>query len=171
MGQRCAQSEQRQAKEKAKMIGSLDNPPIVIRQSRLKIGLMALLSAVLASFLYLLFHAGLLKGSPYPAEGLIAVFSLGVPFLAWLFLNPETMIVGPSGIVWSGWRKTIRYRWDDLDNFFVWYGPYLYNRVGVTFSKSYLGFLKEGTLGQFWELRPAKMVEILNQAKKKWRNN
>jgi hypothetical protein len=156
------------------MQGSLDAPPIIIRQSRLKLGLTVLTEAALTAFCYWLFEIATHDGTVMGGVILIGLALLTI-FQAWTFLNPGSLEIGPDGVLLRTGLKIARYDWADFDGFVVVYGRSIFSRYpSAVFSKdcdkqSALGALWGGaSMGSQWELGATEIVNLLDKGLAKW---
>ncbi len=147
--------------------GSLDDPPIVLRQDRMKLVALCLIFAVLAALMFCI----------EPWEPPIARFFLptllgaGALLFAWCAIFRATLTLDASGLVWRTGFRTVKYEWQDFTGFFVDFFNWQ-KYVGIEFSTRYKkyrpGRLNTGYLGSFWELPAQKIVDVLNEARTRW---
>jgi hypothetical protein len=122
------------------MQGSLDNPPVVVRISRMGSVIGFVLCALMVHFrLYL--------------------FGIGLVYFGWQLLDPNMITLAPDGL---GWKTTFRRRywsWDQVCNF----RPLPWGQFGWDVDgKCYNVF------GFGWEMSTRKLVELLNAARSRW---
>ncbi|HEY4029017.1 MAG TPA: DUF805 domain-containing protein [Caulobacteraceae bacterium] len=158
------------------MQGSLDRPPIVVRGSRGR-GLWLLLgSAVFVAGGFLI----VARGGP-SGTGILSIvfFGLcGVVGVA-LLIAPPRLEIGPSGIVQQVLWRTRRYGWSEVYNF----RPVVIGLTNAAVGFDYLaGRQGRGGLGQLntaiagaqgtlqpgLELPPARLADLLNEAREHW---
>jgi hypothetical protein len=154
------------------MQGSLNEPPIIIRQDRAKLGLMVLVAGVLTLILYGFLAAGMLQGDTLGQHAFVIAFALLTLFGVWKLLNPGSLIIGPAGLDWRTSLGGYHYEWTDFDGFAVFSGPYL-RQASAKYSNRCTKYRVArmwnlGTLGSCWELSPAEVVSVLNAARQKW---
>lgn len=151
--------------------GSLDDPPIVLRQDRLKLSLMCLAFLVVGGLLLLV------PVRTYSAWHLIFLgfLGLGAVMSALMAISPTTLILDPRGLVWRTAFRTFDHPWSDFAGFRVSPRRGLWTVVKVELSdafraKSRWRFLLKGgvELGSFWELPPQRIVDVLNEARARW---
>lgn len=147
------------------MRGSLDHPPIVVRTSRWKALLHLLSVAVLAA---LMSPVARTRWMANPlAWMLIVIFGALVLASLWELAAPGRLVIGPDGVeqrdlwrrrVW-GWGEAHRFR-PASNRFYRFVG---FDRVpGTSGAGSVDG------LNQDWELPPAALAALLNQARDRW---
>jgi hypothetical protein len=138
--------------------GSLAQPPIVLRQDRLKLGIGFVLSAGLT--LGLLAELRLDTTVNILLFGFIALTALDYG-LATIF--PARLILGPDGLVRRSVYGTTRYSWQDLTGF-RWYRTR--TSVNMILAKRSSGV--ETQLGGYWELPVQQVVDRLIAALAQW---
>ena len=159
------------------MQGSLEQPPIVIQTSGLKIGGLAVGCALVAAFCW--FLLSLDPPATHADSGLVA-FGLAVPYYGWLFVSPNVLTLSPDGLALkTRWRKA-SWSWDQVSHF---------RAVRVQIANQHVGFdVEEGapaqtsymqwyvryagaddSLGGGWELGAAELAALLNCARERWK--
>jgi hypothetical protein len=158
------------------MQGSLDQPPIVIRSSTLKSFSLMAGCALIAAFSWL--EMSISPSSSHAASGFVA-FGLAVPYYAWLLLSPNVLTLSPEGLeLKTRWRKA-RWSWQEVSRFRVVPVHILSRHIGFdlaeapagsgSFMQYYVGYAgADDSLGGGWELDPAGLADLLNQAQTRW---
>lgn len=159
------------------MQGSFDTPPIIIQQSKVKLGLNVLLAVGVVSVCYWLF------GTTAPASiadgmeknAIIVALALFAAFQVWTFFQPNVLEIGPEGLVWRKNLRTCRYAWSDFDGFVVTRNSRGWSQYpDAVFSKDaqrrpIAALLWSDTaIGSNWEIGAPEVTNILNQALAKW---
>jgi hypothetical protein len=117
------------------MLGSLENPPIIIRQDRLKLIVMAFACA--------LFAVAAVLVAPSSRNSLVAyLFSagFGLGFLLFIFMatNPGTLVLEPRGLTWKTWLRTFTRSWSDFSKFVAFTPPRSFaTQPGCLFAETY----------------------------------
>lgn len=147
--------------------GSFADPPIVFRQDRLKLFLLSLCLVI--------FDAVLLRLSA-PNYSNFALFLVGLLGFAgavfcWKGAFPATLILGPDGLVRHTSFGAHRYEWSDFLDFRTVTLRGLLVTIDVDFSSNAKGnwIWRTGSFGAFWELPAQKVVDVLNEARGRWR--
>ena len=166
------------------MLGSLDNPPIVIAMSRGKIVLLLLVSVVfVAGGVFLLVHDPQDPGDPHNLRSYLCIlfFGLGVLIFGWRLLVPTRLELTPAAIRWFDGRKTHSYSWKDIAEFRAYrpsprttskyigfeYVPGHPNRAkAAALARALVGV--DGGFGGQWEMPAQDLAGLLNEAKRKW---
>lgn len=154
--------------------GSLENPPIIIRQSRFKLGAIAALGLFLTAFCYGLMHAGLLRGGRDLQHLFVGALGLCTIGVIWMFVRPGVIEAKPSGLSWRPGFRDYHCAWADIDEFSVFRGPGLLSYPRASFASHFRDYPISrswfmGTLGSCWEVSPSEVVNVLNAARGKWR--
>lgn len=147
--------------------GSLKNPPIILRQDRMKLSAFCLIFVVLAAATFWVDPEG--PRSDYFFWPIL--FGLVALLFAWSIVFRDTLTLDPSGLVWRTGFRTRKYEWRDFVGFSVdilgWQ-----KYVAMEFSNNYKKYRRDrlnvGYLGSFWELPVQKIVDVLNEARKRW---
>lgn len=155
------------------MEGSLDDPPIVLRQHRLKYVLVCFAGIVAASI-----FASLVASS---SAGAVHYF---VPILVGLTgvtsgvraIFPDMLILDAHGVVWRRWFWTIEFRWSDFRRFRavpdgekqVEADISLGMRRRLGWRRFLPGLWGPVNLGNGWELPAARVAEVLTEARARW---
>jgi hypothetical protein len=154
------------------MIGSLERPPIVIRQSRGKSLFVALLCLALAGAgIWSLQHAPAYR----PLSGWMAVIFLGVSAIIglWRLVAPATLSISKDGLSYTERKRTTELRWREIETFR--YTGWTWGDVGarlglrppaVTIEFSSFSSPKQLPVG--WELDAEPLCELLNKARAQW---
>jgi hypothetical protein len=150
--------------------GSFDDPPIVLRQDRLKLSLMSLaLAALLGLVLWLPVRA-------YTPSHLIvlACVAIGLVFHVLQALRPTTLVLDPNGLEVRFAFRTLDVPWPDVARFRLQRRPY---RAVVGEPSERCVARQSGwrrlligpqDLGSVWELPAQRVVDILNEALRRW---
>jgi Bacterial PH domain len=163
------------------MQGSLDDPPIVIRSSQWKATVFLLISLGFVAIAVLILQDP--KESHWPAWLGIALFGLGIPVFGLRLVRPDRLTLTPDGITWRSPLRTTHWTWNDVQSFrpYVPAPTTVARHVGFDFTETYRGRdvgLRgtakaltgvEGSLGSGWEMGPAELCDLLNNAQRKWR--
>lgn len=164
------------------MQGSLDHPPVVITQHRLKLallfGLFAGLTVVLALGAWI---SSFLRDAVWAYLGLsfLAPLALGSAAAAaasgWSFLHPGTLTLDPEGLTYRAYWYVRRHRWSDIAEFVVFAPSSRTRTPGCVFVEGYTGHTigrgvtgRHASFGHGWEMGAADMVEMLKAAKEAW---
>jgi len=159
------------------MQGSLDQPPIVIQTSALKIGGLTLGCALVAALCW--FLLSLIPPAPHALSGLVA-FSLAVPYYGWLFLSPNVLAIAPDGVTLKArWRKA-HWPWDQVRNFRAVRVHIATKHIafdlaeGSTGPSSYMQYYvryagADDSLGGGWEMDSGELAALLNAARQRWK--
>lgn len=162
------------------MQGSLDQPPIIIRKSRVKSLLMLFVSAALSFGSILLWRDGPDTPRAWMALPGVFLFGLGVPLFGWELFRPDRLLLSPSGLEWRTVRKTLRYSWEQLSGFSVFSvrgskmigfsvtGSNAPPKLLARFNSALTG--NSAALSGLWEIKPENVAELLNSARAKWRS-
>jgi len=151
--------------------GSFDDPPIVLRQDRLKLSLFCLGVAVVAGLLLLV------PVRAYSAWHVIFLgfLGLGIAISGAMAMRPTTLILDPGGLTWRTMFRTFDYPWSDFGRFYVFFRKGLWPVVVAQRADALLPkpgwrrlFGASAELGSFWELPPQKVVDVLNEARARW---
>ncbi len=154
--------------------GSLDDPPIVVRGSRTKAGLVFVgaLAFVGLGVLMLKQSTDLLAYLCIGFFGLCAIVGL------FQFVVPNVLELSPAGLSWRAKGRRHSRLWSDIDEFRV-VGMISSRYVGWNYTETFsgraqLGALNAGlvgveaTLPVGWELDPPELADLLNRARSKW---
>lgn len=152
--------------------GSFDDPPIVLRQDRLKLSLSCLAFAVVGG-LALLIPVRVYSGWHLLILGFLG---LGAVTFGLLAIAPTTLILDPAGLIRCSVFRTFEYPWSDFARF-RWYARRgMLNVVVADRSDERLArlgwrrFLERTVeLGSYWELPARHVVEVLNEALTRWK--
>lgn len=155
------------------MEGSLDDPPIVLRQRRLKqVGtcLAGLVAASISAYLVASTSAAALHYFVPILVGLVGVTS-GVNAIF-----PDMLIIDANGVVWRRWFWTVEFQWTDFRRFRA--SPEGEKQVEADISlgmRRRLGWRRflpglrgPVNLGIGWELPAARVAELLAEARARW---
>ena len=151
--------------------GSLDDPPIVLRQDRLKLSLLCLGLTVVGGLILLI------PVRVYSAWHLIflGLLGLGVVTFGAMAVRPATLILDPHGLSWRHAFRTVEYSWSAFARFYVLSRPRRFTVVVGEFThegppkpawRRYLTGSLE--LGSFWELPAQRVADVLNEARARW---
>ena len=151
--------------------GSLDDPPIVLRQDRLKLSLMFLAVAAVTSLLLLP------PWGPNSTGRLVALgfFGLCSAISGLMAVRPSLLILDPHGLIWCQTFRTFEYPWSAFTRFYVLSRPRRFTAVVGEFTHE--GPPKPGwrrfltgslELGSLWELPPQRVADVLNEARARW---
>ncbi len=156
------------------MQGTLDDPPIVIRQDRHKIFLLLLVCLVLAAVSGTdLFESGArdLAWHGFVVATLLACAAM----VAWNLAHPGSLTLDRNGLTWKNMWRSFRYDWNEFDGFEV-YAPVAWRQwPGCVFSaahrkqrQSQLPTSGRGSFGGNWEMKAKDVVALLNEARRRW---
>lgn len=151
--------------------GSLADPPIVLRQDRLKLGLCC---AALATLAVLLLATSRL--SSIQDALLLGCIGLSAIVYGIRAIFPTTLTLGPAGLVSRSAFRTVEFSWQDITGFRWYRTRTMVNMVMAEHSDIYrakLGwrgvFGAATALGAYWELPAQRMVDDLTSALAHWR--
>jgi hypothetical protein len=165
------------------MQGSLDNPPVIVRSSRRTALLMLLVCVAFTGT-----SIAMLRDPAQPSwigYACAVFFGLGIPIFAARLSRPDTIWIGPSGLIWRSVFRTMSLRWRDVRGF----RPYrptakvISAHIGFDFTDDYKpdqhgsrGVVRqltgvEGSFGGGWELDADELASLLNEARARWVDN
>jgi len=151
--------------------GSLDDPPIVLRQDRLKLSLMFLACAAVTGLLLLP------PWGPNSTGRLVALgfFGLCSAISGLMAARPSLLILGPDGLTWRAMWRTFEYPWSAFARFYVFSRKGWLHGVAAELAHegppkaAWRRFLTGSLdLGSFWELPPQRVADVLNEARARW---
>jgi hypothetical protein len=160
--------------------GSLDQPPIIIRQTRFYWGALLAFSAIFAAAgIFILRSASSPFGSKAFAGFLLAGACGGAWRLLNLFVNPDSLILDSAGLAMKTASGTLKLAWRDIaDIALIPQDPFdaptmeerpiptcLLNDEAAKRTRLPNGRLK---LGLAWGMEPAKFIDLLRAAKARW---
>ena len=158
------------------MQGNLDHPPILVRGSRARPVWLVLGSAVFVAIGLVILASGKSPGVSLLTIGFFGLCgAAGVAIL----IAPPRLEIGPSGITQKVLLRTVRFAWTDIYNFRPIVLGLSSTTVGFDYlterpSRTGLRALNtavagaQGALNPGMELRPAKLAELLNEARERW---
>ncbi len=158
------------------MIGSLDNPPIVLRAARAK-SLARLGGSVALAALFLSMAGRTPLPDPLLWFGAV-VFVLAAIYAVWQLFRPSTLTLSPEGLRYTTIWKTHAIAWRDIAGFrparvrsvvltgFDYSPLYQRNAAVRRFNTTALGV--DAALPPGWELDPEPLCALLNQARERW---
>lgn len=150
--------------------GSLDDPPIVLRQDRLKTWLMCLGSLCFVGVCWVVAQ----DQRTFTMIDLgMWFFGLSAVSLALQAIFPVILILDPAGIVMRRLFREYEYPWGDFDSF---------RSISIRRSRLVVGVpsaacqAKRGwrrifgppSFGLLWELPTERVVKVLNEARTRW---
>ena len=152
------------------MLGSLNQPPIIVRSSRTKVFWAFLASVCIAAIGIFDF---LLAQTPPPASGLfvttLCVF--GSAYCAWKLARPDILELSPQGLIYKMRLSNRKYGWSEINIFRVkehfgkgrsWY------TVAFDCNSDDPDKIYQVDLGNQWEIANADLCDLLDQARAKW---
>lgn len=165
------------------MAGSFDNPPVIVRQSRLKTaGMMAVCGVFSLGGVWIALH-------PTPDHSTVwawvaaGFFGLGFPLGLTGLLKPKTLTLGPTGmdltlVTFRGVR-TQHIAWADIDHFELIEVGRGATMVGFVYARDYVPKGKvgaallnithgQGGLAGSWGPSKQALVDLLNEALRRW---
>jgi len=159
------------------MQGSFDQPPIIIRSSTWKNGLLMIGSGMVA-----LFSGFLMTINPSPpsqAPGGLIAFGLSALYFAWRMISPNILTLSPEGSIWQSPFRTTRWAWQQVSRFRAIRVHIFSQHVGFDVADGALGPMSftqyhvryagaDDSLGGRWEVSARALVEILNSARARW---
>lgn len=158
------------------MQGSLDQPPIVLRTSVLKAGLLMIGSGIAAFFC-----GSLITMTPPPSRALsgLVAFGLAAVYFAWRLVCPNILTLSPEGLAWQSPFRTTRWAWRDVSRFRAIQVHIFSQHVGfdvadgvpgpMSFTQYYVRYAgADNSLGGSWEVSARALAEILNAAQARW---
>jgi hypothetical protein len=157
------------------MQGSLGQPPIIIRSSRLVAATMLLIVVGFAA-------TGLLMArdpeeNPVVAYFVTGFFALGIPIFGWRLFRPDTLTLTSDGIIRQHMLRTDSWSWNEVQDFRPYRptGKTILKHIGFNFTDSERTDVLsqestevEGSLGNGWELGAADLADLLNKARGQW---
>ena len=168
------------------MVGSLDDPSIIIRQSRLKLTLRFAPWLLLTLFLILLAaRQGDLAavGLEFSGTASLAlmyaglfVFALIVAVAVATLISPAVLRLDPQGFSYSGLWGTKQFAWDDVEKFdvrssSVWHKEVIYNMSQWYLWQHPHEVFPLGSFGASWPMSAKELAARLNAAKAAWGMN
>lgn len=163
------------------MQGSLGQPPIIIRSSRLvAAGMLLIVAGFVATGIMMARDP---EENPVIAYLIAGFFALGIPVFGWRIFRPDTLTLKPEGIFFQGMRGTDSWSWSEVQDFRPYRptGKTILKHVGFNFTDGertgVLGHAAqplpdaEGSLGNGWELGAADLSDLLNRARGLWLRN
>lgn len=149
--------------------GSLDDPPIVLRQDRLKVWLLCLGCVCF-------FGMGwVLPSHRHTITTDLGMFLFGfcAVVLALQAVFPVIVILDPAGIVVRALFRTYENPWSDFDGFRPISIRHSRLVVGVPSAayrarRGWRRFFGPPSVGALWELPTERVVEVLNEARARW---
>ncbi|MDE2500029.1 MAG: hypothetical protein KGL56_07535 [Alphaproteobacteria bacterium] len=164
------------------MQGSLEQPPVIVTQDRLKLALLILLFAGLTVMLGLgAWISSFLRSAVWAYLGLsfLAPLALACAVAAaasgWSFLHPGSITLDPEGLTYRAYWYVRRHRWRDIAEFVVFAPSSRTRTPGCIFVEGYTGHQigrgiagRHASFGHGWEIGAADMVELLKAAKETW---
>jgi len=166
------------------MDGSFDEPPITVRQSRLKLILRFGPWLVLAFALVLALathRQDLLIYGLFVSKTLVSAIFYAALFLftaiaavtASVLVSPAALVFAPDGFTYTSLWGTRRLSWNDVDGFQVGGPSASQQMVFYNLSQRYLSdhAHKDSPLGSFgrsWSMSAHELAFLLNNAKEKW---
>lgn len=152
--------------------GSFDDPPIVLRQDRLKLSF-TFLGFVVVGGLVLLAPVRVYSGWHLTILGSLG---LGAVMFCLLAMVPTTLILDPAGLVRRSVFRTIEYPWSEFARFRwhamrgVWHVVVADRSDEILARLGWRRFLEGPVgLGGYWELPAERVVEVLNEALTRWK--
>ncbi len=159
------------------MQGTLDKPPIVIKQDQSRIMLYTLLIQLFGQIIGInLWNDNTL--SLAVRIGWEAFF--GAAFLAgvWNFARPGTLTLDKNGLTQKSFGFAWKYKWSDFTSFIIFSPLLLMRQPGCLFSEAYRSQCPRGghasfksSMGSFggsWEMSAQEIVDLLNAARTRW---
>jgi hypothetical protein len=162
---------------------TFDNPPIIIRQSLGKLiltfGLWLSVAVALIPTLAGPHHDLTILGVEFSKAAIgdllyaaLFVFASLAAVAAFSIVNPERLILEPSGVTWKRLWGTRHLIWDDVERFHVGHASSR-KVVFYNLSQRYLWeHPRRGAplcqLGTSWEKNARELADLLNSAKAKW---
>lgn len=158
------------------MEGSLESPPVVVRQSWWAWAIMPLAALAVIGFSYLESNY---DRSRWPALS-TALVVCACLFGLWKFLRPSRLEIWPDGIVWFNGIRTRAFSFSDIakfDVFTISTGRGSYRTAGLVWARSagqddsprglaalFMETNSRQLFGSAWELSCEDLVALLNQA-------
>jgi hypothetical protein len=99
------------------MQGSLDNPPVIVRSSRRTALWMLLVSILFSGTFIAMLRDPAQQSQSWIAYAGAAFFGLGIPIFAARLFWPDTLWIGPSGLIWHSVFRRMSLRWRDVRDF------------------------------------------------------
>ena len=151
--------------------GSLDDPPIVLRQDRLKLSLLCLGFTLVGALILLI---PVLVYTPWHLI-FLGFLGLGIVMFGAMAVRPATLILDPHGLIWRQTFRTFEYPWSAFARFYLLSRPRRFTVVAGEFAHqgppkpAWRRFLTGSLeLGSFWELPPQRVADVLNEARARW---
>ena len=161
------------------MRGTLERPPIVVVQTRLKLVLTTLLSAAAAAAFGWSLSTDLVSATWVYVIMLINAifFTLGAALSALAIIWPASLTLDESGLTWRNLSRTVHFEWNDFAYFRLWaprpfadvnQAAFVYaddcpkHRIGRKLTRNI------GSFGLCWELSPSELVFLLDAARTHW---
>jgi hypothetical protein len=166
------------------MDGSFDEPPIALRQSRLKLILrfglwlafaFALVPALATHrqdpLIYGLFVSKTVISAMFYAA--LFLFTAIAAVTASMLVSPAVLVLDPHGFTYASLWGARRLSWNDVDGFHVGGPSASQQMVFYNLSQRYLSdHAREdsplGSFGRSWPISAQELAFLLNNAKEKW---
>lgn len=142
------------------MKGTLDEPPIIVSQNREKTGVLILLEVAFLAWVVTLTTKHDLLG-----YCLVALLVVSASVLTCTLFKSLTLTIAPKGIRVKTLFRCHCYAWWQVHSFHV---VNLVTRREVWFEFRTDGIASPRSCGMLWELGPAELCKLLNEARSRW---
>ncbi len=156
------------------MIGSLDEPPIIIRTSR-EVSLRGLFFCFIIALVSIVSLATIDAPARDNRYLFLAGAVVGGLFFSWQALRPSTLTLTPDGLTWGNSLRSRHWAWTEISNF----RPSSVGGIGCDVADSrattkLLSFVnmrlvgRNGAIGFGWEGGSVFVAELLETARARW---
>ena len=161
------------------MRGTLEQPPIVVRQTRLKLVLTTVFGVAATLAFGWSLSTDLVNESWVYVIMVIntILFALGTFMSVLAIIRPGTLTLDETGVTWRQFARTTHFDWKDFAYFRLW-SPRPFadvNQAAFVYAddcpKHRLGRKLTRNVGSFgvcWELSPSELVFLLDAAHTHW---
>jgi hypothetical protein len=155
------------------MRGTFENPPIILQQDRIKLGLSLVIAA--GGALLFAFRLSADAGRSVALDSfLLLLFGVLSLYLIYALYRPGHLILEPSELTWYTGIRTFRCSWNDFMSFAI-YSPRIFSRQpgcvyadGSQRNKMLRGLMgATDSFGPCWKESSQEIVDLLNKARER----